>query len=237
MSRFYDSRLSGRPGYGYPSCNTELCRIPRNSADPGGYYSEIGVPPWADEDEIRARVRVLYRALHPDTGAAPDVDRLVRVKLIAGVLLDPESRDRYNLTPPGKRLLDPVYRSELSALDFTGVDRETMERMLKPVEPPRPSGGRWFDYLAVDRHPRDMLLAQRWYAALLRAAPMFGYRRRIKVLLHDGPAFFHPATSVMAIPRSWCPGTGLAFALFSHVAGMPVWTSPARRSTSSLAVV
>lgn len=220
MSRFYDSRFSGRSGAGFPSCNTELCRIPRNSSDPHGYYADIGVPPWATEDEIRARVRHLYRNLHPDTGAAPNVDKLVRVKLIAEVLLDPESRDKYNQTPPGKRLLDRVYRSELSALDFTGVDQETMERMLKPVPQPQPSAVRWYDYLAVDRREGDMHLAQRWYGALTSAARVVGYRRRIKVLLHDGPAFFHPDTSVMAIPRSWRPSTALAFALFTAVAGI-----------------
>lgn len=219
-SRFYDSRFSGRPGHGYPSCNTELCRIPRNSSDPGGYYAEIGVPPWATEDEIRARVRYLYRCLHPDTGSAPDVDKLVRVKLIAEVLLEPDSRDKYNHTPPGKRLLDRVYRSELSALDFSGVDQETMEKMLKPSPEPQTSTGRWYDYLAVDRCSGDMHLAQRWYGALTSAARVVGYRRRIKVLLHDGPPFFHPATSVMAIPRHWKPSTMLAFALFTAVAGI-----------------
>ena len=219
MSRFYDSRQSGRPGYGYPSCNTELCRIPANRHDPGGYYAEIGVPPWATEEEIRVRVRYLYRCLHPDTGSAPDVDRLIRVKLIAEVLLDPDSRDKYNSTPPGKRLLDRVYRSELSALDFTGVDRETMEKMLQPATP-APSVARWYDYLAVDRQAGDMHLAQHWYGALVSAARVVGFRRRIKVLLHDGPAFFHPATSVMAIPRAWMPSTALAFALFTAVAGI-----------------
>ena len=213
--------MSVHPGAGYPSCNTELCRIPGNRHDPGGYYAEIGVPPWASAAQIRAVLRALYRRLHPDTGACPDIDRLVRVRLIAEVLLDPEARDRYDRTPPGKRLLDPVYRRELSALDFSGVDRETMQRMLRPAPPPddlTPSAD--YDYLAVDRQPGDRQLAQRWYAALVAAAPVVGYRGRIKVLLHDGPAFHHPASAVMAIPRSWTPSPALAFALFTAVAGV-----------------
>lgn len=220
IGKVFVSRDSGNPGVGYPSCNTELCRLPGNRNDPGGYYAEIGVAPWASEDEIRAAVRLLYRRLHPDTGALPNVERLVRVKLIAEVLLDSEQRDKYNSTPPGKRLLDGVYRSELSALDFTGVDRETMERMLKPSAPPPVPVARWYDYLAVDRQAGDMHLAQRWYGALTSAARVVGYRRKVKVLLHDGPAFYHPDTSVMAIPRDWTPSSALAFALFTAVAGI-----------------
>lgn len=224
-SRFFDSRLSERHGAGFPSCNTELCRLPANRSDPGGYYAEIGVPPWATAEEIRSRVRQLYRRHHPDTGDRPDVDRLVRIKLIAEVLLDPEARSRYNATPPGKRLLDKVYRSELSALDFSGVDRETMRRMLHPTSPLPLTGPRWYDYLAVDRRSGDMLLAQHWYGCLTAAARLVGYRRLIKVLLHDGPPFYHSPTAVMAIPRCWRPSTGLAYALLVVVAGQrhPAW--------------
>lgn len=219
-SRVFDSRLSARPGSGFPSCNTELCRLPRNSADPHGYYAEIGVQPWSTEDEIRTAVRSLYRRLHPDTGPRPDPERLQRIKLIAEVLLDPDARHRYNQTPPGKRMLDAVYRSELSALDFSGMDPAAVEEMLSPEPEPAPATGRWFDYLAVDRQGGEMHLAQRWYAALVGAAPVVGYRRPIKVLIHDGPAFYHPESAVMAIPRHWTPSTGVAFGLFTAVAGL-----------------
>lgn len=212
-SRVFDSRFSDRPGIGFPSCNTELCRVPPNNRDPHGYYAELGVPPWATPDQIRSAARSLYRRLHPDTGTRPDPERLQRVKLVAEVLLDPESRERYNQTPPGHRLLDPVYRSELSALDFTGMSPKEVEEILTPVLPK--TGPRWYDYLAVDRQGGEMHLAQRWYAALVQAAPLVGYRRRIKVLVHDGPAFFHPETSVMAVPRHWKPSTGLAYGLFT----------------------
>ena len=229
-SRVFDSRVSDRPGFGFPSCGTDLCRLPRNRNDPSGYYAEIGVPPWADVDLIRAAVRRLYRRLHPDTGTRPDPARLQRVKLIAEVLLNPVERDKYDHTPPGKRLLDKVYRSELSAFDFTGLDAADMHNLLRPVSPQPPDSrtGRWFDYLAVDRQPRDMLLAQRWYAHLVATAPLVGYRRRVKVLLQDGPAFFHPDSSVLGIPRPWPPSTALAFGLWVAVAGQrhPAWGIP-----------
>lgn len=224
--RVFDSRASDRPGWGFPSCNTELCRLPRNRNDPHGYYAEIGVDPWADPDTIRTAVRALYRRLHPDTGARPDPARLQRVRLIAEVLLDPVQRDRYDATPPGKRLLDKVYRSELSAFDFTGLNADDLQKLLRPVSPPPPGRtGRWYDYLAVDRRRGDMHRAQRWYAHLIRTAPLVGYRRRIKVLIHDGPAFFHPQTAVLAIPRPWTPSSGLAFGLWVAVAGQrhPAW--------------
>jgi hypothetical protein len=219
-SRVFDSRLSGRPGAGFPSCNTELCRIAVNTADPHGYYAELGVDPWSTEEEIRTAARQLYLRLHPDTGNLPDSDRLQRVKLIADVLLDAESRGRYNQTPPGKRMLDSVYRSELSALDFSGLDPEAVEGLLRPEPVAARADVWWYDYLAVDRVEHDMHLAQRWYGALVSVAPVVGYRRRIKVLIHDGPAFYHPESAVMAIPRHWIPGRGIAFALFTAVAGL-----------------
>ena len=219
LSRVYDSRTSPRPGVGYPSCGRDLSRLPPNRNDPHGYYAEIGVPPWATPDEIRRAARSLYRRYHPDTGEEPDPARLQRVKLITEVLLDPVERDKYDRTPPGKRLLDRVYRSELSTLDvLVSMTPEELDETLRPV-PAEPPARRWYDYLAVDRQDRDMLLAQRWYAHLVRAAPLVGYRRRIKVLIHDGPPFFHEDTSVMAVPRSLEPSTALAFALFT-VAGV-----------------
>lgn len=218
-SRVFDSRFSEAPGIGFPSCSTELCRLPRNHADPHGYYAEIGVDPWATEEEIKAAVRKLYLRYHPDTGTRPDAERLQRVNLIAEVLLDPESRDAYNRTPPGKRLLDKVYRSELSALDLSGMDPADLEEMLTP-EPDPPPRAIHYDYLAVDHTSGDDRRAQWWYAALVEAAPVIGYRRRIKVLIHDGPAFYHPDTTVMAIPRHWTPSPELAFALFTAVAGL-----------------
>lgn len=227
-SNLFDSRLSDQPGAGYPSCNTELCRVPRNAADPHGYYSEIGVDPWATEAEIKTAVRSLYRRLHPDTGTAPDSDRLQRVKLVAEVLLDPEARQTYNRTPPGKRLLDKVYRSELSGLDFSGLEPEEVEEMLTPIPPPEPVTAQWFDYLAIDRQQGDMHLAQRWYDALTRAASVVGYRRRIKVVLIDGPAFFDTETALMGIPRQWKPSTAMAFALFTAVAGLKPGSRHAR---------
>ena len=223
----YESSRSSRPGWGYPSCNVEICRLPRNRNDPHGYYRALGVSPDADVSEIRAAVRALYRRLHPDTGAFPDPERLQRVKLIAEVLLDPRDRERYNHTPPGKRLLDKVYRSELSSFDFAGMDAGDMQRMLRPVSPPPPETctGKWYDYLAVEREPYDMLTAQKWYGCLVSTAPLVGYRRRVKVLLQNGPAFFHPETAVMAIPRPWKPSTGLAFGLWVAVAEQrhPSW--------------
>lgn len=227
-SRVYDSRASDRPGWGFPSCDTALCRLPRNRADPHGYYAELQVDPAAAAGEIRAAARRLYRRFHPDTGTQPDAGRLQRVKLIAEVLLDPEQRERYNRTPPGKRLLDGLYRSQLSALDLSGLDRAELAVLLKgrPPPPTRPRAGGWFDYLAVDRRAGDMHLAQRWYTCLVGAAPLVGYRGRIKVLLRDGGSpSFDGGSRVMAVPRSWRPSRAAAFALLTVTAGMrhPAW--------------
>ena len=191
-----------------------LCRLPRNRRDPHGYYAEIGVPPWASPDDIRRAVRRLYRELHPDTGSRPDTNRLQRVKLIAEVLLDPVTRHHYDTTPPGRRLLDKVYRAELGAVEELGdLSAEELDQVLTPT-PTTPSRPDWYDYLSVGRHPDDRDKVQGWYRFLTGVAPLVGYRSRIVVLIHDGPAFYHPGTSTLAIPRSWEPSTALALGLF-----------------------
>lgn len=233
-SRVFDSRTGGGSGVGYPSCNVELCRVPMNTADPHGYYAELGVEPWASADRIRSAVRALYRRLHPDTGHRPDPDRLQRVKLIAEVLLDPDSRQRYNRTPPGRRVLDAVYRSELSRLDLSEVDPDEVQKLLSPLPPTPEDRDPAYDYLAVDHQDRDAESCQRWYAALLAAAPIVGYRRRIRVLIHDGPPSYDPESAVMAVPRRWTPSTAVAFALFTAVAGLIPGTRHARVGTPSV---
>ena len=110
--------------------------------------------------------------------------------------------------------------SELSTLD---LDPEMVKEMLEP-EPTTCTGG-WYDYLAIDREAGDMLLAQRWYGAFCSAAPIVGYRRRIRIMIHDGPPYFYPDSAMMAVPRAWEPSTPRAFALFVVVAGISPWTS------------
>lgn len=228
-SSLHDTRRSAVPGQGLPSCSRELSRIPANRNDPSGYYAEIGVPPWASGEQIRQRCRELYFDLHPDTGSAPDVDRLVRVRNIAGVLCDDRRRQAYNRTPPGKRLLDDVYRSELQAGVVGSDDWTTLQALLAvPDKPDRPAPS-FFDYLSQGRRLGDRDLAQRWYGCLVSVAPLVGYRRRILVLLHDGmECTFHSDTAVMSIPRSWPVSDAQAFGLFVAVARRrhPAWPLP-----------
>lgn len=219
-SRIHDSRLSDDPGLGFPSCATALCRVPPNRRDPHGYYAELGVPPWATPAEIRAAARSLYRRFHPDTGADPDPGRLQRVKLITEVLLDPGKRALYDQTPPGKRLLDPVYRSELVASGITGNHAADLvaDLVVGGTAAARRVG---YDYLSVGRRRGDRELARDWYECLLRAAPAAGYDRRIKVMLTcGGPPSFDATSSVMAVPRSWRPSTSAAFGLLTVTAGV-----------------
>lgn len=195
--------------------------------------------PAASPEEIKSRVRWLYRTLHPDTGSRPDPDRLQRVRLIAQVLLDPEAREKYNRTPPGRRVLDVVYRSELSVLDLSGLPHAEAEKLLRPVSPPPPrSEAAGFDFLSVGLQPGDDQLAQRWYAALVAAAPLVGYRRRIKVMLQDDDPFYYPGSCLLAIPRSWTPSTAGAFALFVTVAGQrhPAWGCASSYSHAKLRI-
>ena len=190
-------------------------RVP-NTADPHGYYAEIGVRPDATRDEVRAAVRRLYFDLHPDTGDSPDGERMQRVAGIAEVLLDPDTRHTYDTTPPGTRMIDKVYAAELSGL-LDGLSAEEVEVVLTPVQgPPAPH----YDYLAMDRQDNDSDLAERWYHHLVAMAPLGGYRKAIKVMLHDGPQpDWNPAAGILMIPRFWEPSDATAFALFVVTVG------------------
>lgn len=232
-SELYDSRKVPRArGIGYPSCNTELARLPPNTQDPHGYYAAIGVHPWASEAEIRSAVRSLLYRLHPDTGSG-NVERFQRIRNIAEVLLDPLERDKYNRTPVGKRLMDKVYEAELSKLgELNLMDEDEVRRVLQPqkANPYRGRAGR-YDYFALghntDPWQADALKAQLWYHFLVDAAPMVGYRRVIKVVMTSGQAHYLHEASMMIIPRSWEPSAGLAYSLFTVVAGFrPGRTDP-----------
>lgn len=228
ISELFDSRQAPRSrGIGYPSCNTELALLPPNTKDPHGYYREIGVDPGASHDQIRAAVRRLLRQHHPDTGDG-DTERFNRIRNIALVLLDPISREKYNRTPPGMRLMDAVYEAELSKIDeFQGMTEEQLNATFVPKKAPKnpyaTSLGDRYDYFAKDHHSdpwrADGLKAQLWYHFLIEAAPLVRYRRTIKVMITSGKAAYHHDIGIMEIPRSWEPSSALAMSLFTHVAG------------------
>jgi hypothetical protein len=222
---FYDSRTKPHKGIGFPSCSQELACIQPNVADPQGYYREIGVDPWARPEVIRRAVRKLLIELHPDTGSG-DIERLNRVKNIASVLLDDMAREKYNRTPPGHRVMDAVYASELSKIDdLDGLTEEEVREVLQP-QAANPYHGkvRRFDYLAVGHQGTDTLTAQMWYHHLTTTAPRAGYRSVIKVMLwsEELPAW-DPQTHLLMIPRRWEPSSFAAYALFTKVIGSSVF--------------
>lgn len=226
MTVLYDSRRSDGHGVGFPSCGTSLAVIPPNTRDPHGYYAEVGVRPDATSAQIRARLRLLYRDLHPDTGSRPDPDMMRRVRAIGAVLLDPDARYQYNRTPPGMRMMDEVYRAELCDDErFVTLTADEVTECLSVTSVPgvSPPGGPHYDYLAEDHRPRiDPGLACEWYRHLLAAAPTVGYRRTIKVALCDAvlPRFDAPS-AILFLPRRPAPSYRLAVAVLMAVVGFP----------------
>lgn len=222
---FYDSRQQPHKGIGFPSCSQELMCVQPNVADPQGYYREIGVNPWARPEQIRAAVRKLMFELHPDTGSG-DVERFNRVKNIASVLLDDMAREKYNRAPPGMRVMDAVYASELSKIDeLDGLTEEEIREVMQPQKAnPYHGKARRFDYLAVGHETIDTLNAQAWYHHLVAVAPRAGYHTIIKVMLwnQDIPAW-DPQTHLLMIPRRWEPSSFAAYALFTRVIGSSVF--------------
>lgn len=207
----YDSR-ENPGGIGFPSASRELDLCEPNTADPHGYYFEIGVDPWATDKQIRSAVRRLYKLHHPDTGEYPDESKLTRVHRIAEVLTDPDKRERYNRTPQGMRLMDEVYAQEI--ID-AGLDRLTTEAILadRISARPAPRLQARYDFFALDHTGGDSMLANMWYHHLLAASGPAGYRQVLKVCLTDA---LNPSWggSILVVPRSWQPSHNLAVVLF-----------------------
>lgn len=205
----YDSRKHPGRGVGFPSTNTALDLLPPNLKDPHGYYSIIGVPPWATTAEIKARLRALYRKYHPDTGSRPDTDKFQLIRNIATVLLDPDSRRKYDETPDGMRLLDAVYEAELSRMpDLTGLSDDDLTWIMQPEQPeprkPRRNRAPRYDYLSLGQRTLDPIYANQWYRALLALAPEYSYRGVVRVMLHDNTSLaWNDSTATLMVPRSW----------------------------------
>jgi hypothetical protein len=193
-------------------------RAKPNRADPHDYYAELGVSPSASREEIRAALRRLYLALHPDTGIEPDSERLTRVRNIAEVLLDDVSRSKYDHTPPGQRLMDKVYAEELSKLtELRVASRPSVAEALRPQN--ATLVGR-FDYFSIGYKTTDSLKAQQWYHYLIPAADEGAFRGRLRLLLWDGerPAW-QCDQEILMVPRDWEPSSFAAKTLVARVIG------------------
>lgn len=224
-SRLYDSRRTAAAGIGFPSCSTALERYSPNPEghDPHGYYREIGVSPTASAEEIRARVRVLYRRYHPDTGVRPDTERFQRVRNIAKVLLDSVERVKYDNTPEGMRLMDAVFADELSKLPPEDLEGWVTVDSLRPdwLKPPKPLKiTPRFDYFAVEHRPGDSLIAQQWYHYLMSVALESPHRGRLRVMLFDGAKPYWSADAeILMVPRAWESSEFAARHLMRHIVG------------------
>lgn len=186
--------------------------------DSNYYYTDLDIPPWASEQEIKTALRKAYRRHHPD-GTDPDSEKFMRFKEIEEVLLNPTNRERYDATKKGEVFIDSQVRSFLVghgiAIESVAVPFEDS------IEEPHPEDREIFwDYFSFDHDPWDMLKAQEWYEALVSVAPLFRYTSSIRVLLHDEEPNWLSRSRMVMIPRSWKPNSANAFALFSVVMGV-----------------
>lgn len=209
----YSSRESAFPGIGYPSCSRALSRVSRFYVDANFYYADLGLPPWASDDEIKSALRRAFKKYHPD-GTDPDEAKFLRYKEISEVLLNPELKRRYDETKEGEVFIDSEIRRFLSD---EGIVVPPESLTLFDADD-TPSGETLYDYFSFGMDPFDCLKAQEWYEHLVAVAPIFFYTSAIKVLLYDGSApNWLPRARMLMIPRWWNPGVANAFALFSVV--------------------
>ena len=162
------------------------------------------MPPWASHDEIRRRIRKLLSIHHPD-GPQPDTDLFVRYGEIAEVLNNPELKLKYDSLPKGKAWIDSQVRSMVS--DGLAV---RLEKKKEQTQAPQ-----HFDWFSMSACRYDCSVVQRWYFSLVAVAPVFGYTKSIRVLLHDDEPQWLPGANIIKIPRSWEPTRANAFALFA----------------------
>mgnify|MGYP000849636869 FL=1 len=208
LVEFYSSKESDYPGVGYPSCSRVLARAARNTNDPNGYYEELGLYPWATDDEIRTALRTMFKRYHPD-GTSPDEGKFMRFKEIGEVLLNPVNKKRYEATKSGELFIDSEIR-QVIALEGISLDE-----VATPFDDEEEDREIFFDYFAADHMPWDMLQAQHWYEYLVAVAPMVGYTKTIRVMLHDGKPDWLDRAGILMIPRGWKPNSANAFGLLS----------------------
>lgn len=209
VSGWYGTEFSEYPGVGFPSCNRALSRTVRNVNDPNGYYAELGLLPWATQDEIKRALRDVYRRYHPD-GLTPNTEKFMRFQEIAAVLNDPSMKVRYDQTPEGQVFIDSEI---LSIISENGIDLD----VLAPFEDQQlDQGDSFYDYYSDGEDPFDMINAQRWYEALIGVAPMVGYTKSIRLFItEEDEPIFAPLAGIIQIPRGWEPNSGLAYAIMS----------------------
>lgn len=214
-AELYSSRESDYPGVGFPSCSRALARLSKFYNDTNFYYADLGIPPWANTQEIKSALREAYRRYHPD-GTHPDPELFMRFKEIGEVLLNSELKGRYDDTREDQVFIDSQIRS------FLVGEGIAVEQVVEPFESPKEVEDHetFYDYFSFGEDPWDMLKAQEWYACLVAVAPLCSWTGPIKVLLHDGDPDWLHRTRMMMIPRWWNPNNGNAFALFSHFVGV-----------------
>lgn len=186
-----------------------MATIPPNVHDSNGYYRDLGLPPWASVADIRRSVRRFLKRYHPD-GSHPDPVKYRRYLIIRDVLTDPLRKSAYDGTAGDQVFIDEQMRE---TLERAGVPATALTG-LEPIAPPARKD---WDYFSRGRHPMDAQWAQSWYSALIAVAPLFGYRRPLRVLLHDDAPQWKERGGILLIPRAWPPSTATAFALFSCV--------------------
>lgn len=124
------------------------------------------------------------------------------------MLCDPARKRAYDATTASELFIDEQMRERL---EQSGVPDSALVDLPEPTDPPPVSH---YDYFSRGQHPQDRELADRWYEALVATAPVVGYRRPIRVLLHDDDPAWKERGGILLVPRSWQPSAATAFALF-----------------------
>src|SRR5689334_14550385 len=94
----------------------------------GDLYAVLGVPPTANEDDLRQAYRISARRFHPDVNKSPGASEVFKqINSAYEVLADKHQRDDYDLT----------YRERIEAGANINLQMYYSRQALKPLNEPQ----------------------------------------------------------------------------------------------------
>ena len=158
--------LSATGGDAFFWSGTEMVHVPRARHDSEGYYRLIGVPPDADDAELKEAAKKRLMEAHPDHGGSED--EFVEVYRAYRTLTDPSARAEYDARPPATAFSVEV-----------ALAPERVE--IGPVAPPRGARTAYYKEPDMVMSDEDETEVDAWAQYVLEAAQVRRIRMQVEV--------------------------------------------------------